>query len=86
MKILETLSFLSQQNLSYTLDKRICLVFHNVTILFVALNYLMITEKAALLYDSLQWGWTLRIKIHILRYITSQEYKYSVSVIGILNK
>jgi len=74
MKILVKSSLLSQQNLSYTLDKRISLLFDNVATLFVALNYLMITEKVALLYDSMQWEWTLRSKMCILMYKTSQEF------------
>lgn len=38
MKILERSSFISQQNLSYILQQRICLLFDNI--LFVAMHYL----------------------------------------------
>lgn len=38
MKILERSSFISQQNLSYILLQRICLLFDNI--LFVAIHYL----------------------------------------------
>lgn len=38
MKILERSSFISQQNLSYILQQRMCLLFDNI--LFVAMHYL----------------------------------------------